>query len=169
EIGVNSKDGVGSVFWFKLPFSLLVRQQDDLKEDGGNKTKGDTFNRKRVLVAEDNPINQRIIDFQLKKLGFNVEIVMNGLEAVNSFCKNPFDLIILDIQMPVMDGYQAAKRIRELENSLTRHTPIIALTANAMKGDRELYLSAGMDDYISKPFTYEVLQRTIENLIQENK
>ena len=166
EIGAESTLGKGSLFWFMLPFKIFYTDtvQHDLIE-----TENRSFQRKQVLVAEDNPINQRIIDFQLKKMGFDVDLTGNGREAIAKYCLKQYDLIVLDIQMPIMDGYQAAKKIRELEKETAHHTPIIALTANAMKGDRELYLSAGMDDYISKPFTYEVLQKAIDKLLNGNE
>jgi CheY-like chemotaxis protein len=166
SIGVQSTEGKGSIFWFKLPFTIAEKAAE--KEIPHILSADDSFHKKRVLVAEDNPINQRIIEFQLKKMGLEVDIVPNGKEAIAKYCSTNYDLIILDIQMPVMDGYQAAKKIRELEDASALHTPIIALTANAMKGDRELYISAGMDEYISKPFTYEILLKTINALLGEN-
>jgi PAS domain S-box-containing protein len=165
RIGVKSTIGKGSLFYFILPF--LINEDVDLAEKTIPNVTDLSFHKKKVLVAEDNLINQRIIEFQLKKMGLEVDLVTNGQEAIGSYCKKEYDLIILDIQMPVMDGYQAAQKIRELEKSSALHTPIIALTANAMKGDRELYLSAGMDDYISKPFTFEVLSQTIEQVIDK--
>ena len=119
-----------------------------------------------MLVAEDNPINLRIVDFQLRKMGFSVDPVINGQEAVDKFMLNRYDLVILDIQMPVMDGYEVARKIRESELVSGSHTPVIALTANAMKGDREQYLAAGMDEYVSKPFTHESLLTAINNLLK---
>ena len=165
SIGAKSTHGKGSLFWFTLPFTIFEAKLEKEKTQPDKVT--EDYYKKLVLVAEDNPINQRIIEFQLKKMGLEVDIVSNGKEAIGKYCSKNYDLIILDIQMPVMDGYQAAKKIRELEASSATHTPIIALTANAMKGDRELYLSAGMDDYISKPFTFEVLQKSIDNLMSE--
>jgi PAS domain S-box-containing protein len=162
-IGVESLPGQGSKFWFTLPFTLSNLQKK--KDMQPPQAVASEFTRKMVLVAEDNVINQRIVSFQLKKMGFEVELVGDGQEALDKYHGKKYDLIILDIQMPVMDGYQAAKTIREEEKGTSRHTPIIALTANAMKGDREMYLDAGMDEYVSKPFTYEVLQQVINSLI----
>jgi CheY-like chemotaxis protein len=162
-IGVESVPGQGSKFWFSLPFTLSNLQKKKVMQPPQAVTS--EFTRKMVLVAEDNVINQRIVSFQLKKMGFEVDIAGDGQEALDKYHGKKYDLIILDIQMPVMDGYQAAKAIREEEKVTSRHTPIIALTANAMKGDREMYLEAGMDEYVSKPFTYEVLQQVINSLI----
>jgi CheY-like chemotaxis protein len=162
-IGVESTPGKGSMFWFSLPFTLSnLHKQRTIVAQPEETT---NFLKKFVLVAEDNAINQRIVSFHLQKMGFGVDVVSDGKEALEKYLAGKYDLIILDIQMPVMDGYQAAKAIREAEKGTFRHVPIIALTANAMKGDRELYLAAGMDEYVSKPFTYEILQQAINGLL----
>jgi len=164
EIGVQSKPGEGSVFWFTLPFQLPAPKVE--KPGIQPPTHPQPFTGLHVLVAEDNPINLRIVDFQLRKMGFSVDPVINGQEAVDKFMLNRYDLVILDIQMPVMDGYEVARKIRESELVSGSHTPVIALTANAMKGDREQYLAAGMDEYVSKPFTHESLLTAINNLLK---
>ena len=164
EIGVNSSTGKGSEFWFTILFTLPVTEPvlSNKSEGQVNTMK---YRNNSVLLAEDNLINQKIAKFQLLKMGFDVHLASNGYEAFQLYQSHDYHLIILDIQMPVMDGYQAARSIRELEKNTGRHTPVIALTANAMKGDREIYLNAGMDAYISKPFTFEVLYQTIEALL----
>ena len=106
----------------------------------------------KILVAEDNPNNQLLIKIILQKLGFDVTIVENGQLAVEKYQNEKFDLIFLDINMPVMDGLTALKLIREYEKEIQRYTPIIALTANTINGDREKYIDEGMDNYLSKPF-----------------
>ena len=164
EIGVQSKPGEGSVFWFTLPFQLPAPKVE--KPGIQPPTHPQPFTGLHVLVAEDNPINLRIVDFQLRKMGFSVDPVINGQEAVDKFMLNRYDLVILDIQMPVMDGYEVARKIRESELVSGSHTPVIALTAKAMKGDREQYLAAGMDEYVSKPFTHESLLTAINNLLK---
>ena len=128
----------------------------------------------RILYAEDNPVNQMLGKKIFERMGFNnVEIAPDGLEAVKRVKENgPYDLIFMDIQMPNMDGVEATKEIRHFE---TQHTtfetlnpvPIVALTANAMKGDREKYLEAGLDDYVPKPFKREDIQRVIEQWVRQ--
>ena len=111
----------------------------------------DTLPKKRILLAEDNKVNQKVASLMLGKIGHDIVIADNGRDAVKLFSEGRFDVILMDIQMPEMDGLQASKAIREIEKEKGGRIPIIALTANAMKGDRERFLAAGMDEYISKP------------------
>jgi len=115
----------------------------------------------RILLAEDHPINQRVAVLELEKFGCKVEVAENGKVAVDMFLKVPYDMVVMDINMPEMDGYDATKKIRSLEKG-DRHTPIIAMTANAMQGDREKCLAAGMDDYISKPVHRSHLEKALQ-------
>jgi CheY-like chemotaxis protein len=122
--------------------------------------------RARVLVAEDNVVNQRVAARMLEKLGCRVDVVANGLEALEAVSRITYHCIFMDCQMPEMDGYEATTVIRQREALTGAHTPIIAMTANAMQSDRERCLAAGMDDYISKPAQPKELGTTLEKWIQ---
>ena len=119
----------------------------------------------RVLVAEDNPVNQRLAVRLLEKRGHRVQVAVNGREAVRALDKDRFDLVLMDVQMPEMDGMEATAAIRQKEKGSGLHTPIIALTANAMKGDREKYLASGMDGYLAKPIRPLELDDLLESQI----
>ena len=119
-----------------------------------------------VLLVEDNLINQKIVLLSLKKSVKNVDVANNGKEALDKFGSVKYDIILMDIQMPVMNGIVTTRKIRNLEKSTHTHTPIIAITANALLGDKEECLAAGTDDYISKPFQIETLLEKMSNLLQ---
>ena len=114
----------------------------------------------RILVAEDNPVNQQLARAMLLRLGYQADVVGNGQEAVDVVMTVPYDLVLMDCQMPVMDGFEATRMIREREGE-TRHTHIVAVTANAMEGDRKRCLDAGMDDYLPKPFRAGDMRRIL--------
>jgi CheY-like chemotaxis protein len=160
EIGCHSEEGSGSTFWFEVPFHAAVpvepapSPRDLLSLDPAR-----TY---RVLVAEDNPVNQLVAVRLLAKLGVEVEVVANGALALEALQRDVFDLVLMDCQMPEVDGYEATARLRELRDSASSpRIPVVALTANAMSGDRERCLAAGMDDYLSKPFTVDDLGRVL--------
>lgn len=119
------------------------------------------FKDKLILLVEDNRINREFAIETLKSLGCKVEIASNGLEAIEQYQCHELDLILMDVQMPKMDGYEATKEIRKLDKSNNKHTPIVALTANAMKGDSEKCKAAGMDDYLSKPVKKDDLKNML--------
>jgi len=143
EIGVESTPGRGSTFWFHVPLAAAASSPPLPKEPGWK------FLPARVLVAEDNPVNQRLLVWHLEKLGLASAVVTTGCEALQALEAPGWDLVLMDCQMPVMDGYQAARVLRERGVRL----PIVALTANVQAGERERCLAAGMSDYLSKPCT----------------
>src|SRR2546427_5644837 len=119
--------------------------------------------RGRILLAEDNPVNQEVILAMVESLGCVVEIAADGVETLEKLSKGGYDLVLMDCQMPRMDGYEATTEIRRREDAADgRHVPIVALTANAMEGDRERCLTAGMDDYLSKPLGRDALRAVME-------
>ena len=120
-------------------------------------------NSMRILLAEDNPINQKLVVALLQKAGYSLDVVENGQQAVDAVRKNPYDLILMDVQMPVMDGLEASRLIREREKN-GRHIAIVAMTAHALKGDREMCLAAGMDEYLAKPLDPDEVFAVIERL-----
>lgn len=127
-----------------------------------NKKGAQTETDINILIAEDNPINQTFMLHVLSKLGYRATPVENGLEALQSLQKNSYDLILMDCQMPIFDGYVTTKKIREIEKHSNQHIPIIAMTAHALKGDRDKCIDAGMDDYISKPIDIKSLDAILK-------
>ena len=166
SIGVTSTPGKGSEFWFSV--NAKARDIDlpaNKDTQNANELAGmERTSELRVLVAEDNVVNQEIIAATLEDAGMQVDLVANGLEAVEAVKSFPYDLVLMDIQMPELDGAAATARIRDLPGNESR-IPIIALTANAMAGDREKYLAAGMDEYASKPIEPNVLFSAIARCI----
>ncbi|MBC7754861.1 MAG: response regulator, partial [Moraxellaceae bacterium] len=155
KIGVESQSGVGSTFWFNLDLEKGINELNKSKNiklsDFANTFSG------HVLVAEDNIINQKVIFQYLTKLGFTVDIVNNGAEAVDSFEKNLYDLILMDCNMPVLNGYEATKKINEIQSQIEkrRQIKIIALTAEGQITGKSKCLDAGMSDFINKPILIE--------------
>jgi CheY-like chemotaxis protein len=120
----------------------------------------------RILMAEDNAINQRVGKLILHRAGFDIDLVADGSEALEAHRANPYDLILMDCQMPTMDGFEASRQIRQLE---LRQPVIIAVTANALIGERERCLNAGMDDYLSKPFQAEQLVAVVKKWVASRR
>ena len=147
EIGVDSEKGRGTTFWFRL--SLPVGQSPAVEITPIAAAAPAGRGGGRILVAEDNAVNQRVIQRMLEKKGYLVEIAANGVRAVEKALQGGFDLILMDCHMPEMDGFEATAEIRRLP--MNPRIPIVALTANALAGDRERCLAAGMDDYLAKP------------------
>lgn len=160
RIHVESKEGKGTTFSFTLNFNKGTKA--DLPSEK-HKDQSFTLSGYRILLVEDNAINQLYATSILEKWKANVSIANNGQEAIEQLAMEQFDLILMDIQMPVMNGLAATQHIRTV---LKLDTPIIALTANAIKGEAERYKQAGMDTYVSKPFEEEELQQAISQLLQ---
>ena len=130
-----------------------------------------TFSGARVLLAEDNRVNRMFAEEILRQAGIECHAVENGRQALDAVQGEPLDLVLMDCQMPEMDGFDATRRIREMESSgqLAGHLPVIALTANAIKGDRERCVEAGMDDYLSKPFEPQSLFKILARFLASNE
>jgi CheY-like chemotaxis protein len=120
----------------------------------------------RVLLAEDNAINQKVAARLVEKQGHSVVLASDGAEALAAFERQPFDVVLMDVQMPVMNGYAATQAIRQRERATGTHIPIVALTAHAMKGDREICLNSGMDSYLSKPIQVQELAAVLNGVAQ---
>lgn len=160
KLNVISQPGSGSAFAFVLPF-----ERSSQKPNNANmalEINYKSLGRKKVLVAEDVELNQYLAKHIMESWGFEVNIANNGSEAVRMVEEGEYDLVLMDIQMPEMDGMEATRRIRQMGNKVKAATPIIALTANALKGDSEKYMAAGMNDYLSKPFDEPKLFLVIE-------
>lgn len=146
---------------------VTIEQGEEVKKEKRKSQPTIQLDNANVLLVEDNLINQKIVILSLKKLVKNIEVASNGKEALDKFGTSKFDIILMDIQMPIMNGIVTTKKIREIEASTNSHTPIIAITANALLGDKEECIEAGMDDYISKPFQIEILIQKMKTLVEE--
>jgi len=164
EINVDSEPGKGSDFWFSA--MLKKSSSDSIKNKPSNEIINLTADsiKLKILLAEDNIVNQKVASIHLQTLGHEVEIAKNGKIAVEMFENKNYDIIFMDVQMPEMDGFEATQAIRNIEKNSGKaeKIPIIAMTANAMQGDKEKCLEAGMDDYISKPFTATSLLKILQ-------
>ncbi|WP_291321253.1 response regulator [Desulfonatronospira sp.] len=203
DIGVNSRVGQGSTFWFTARLEVIDQEgtlfEDQLPQDHSRQqaSRQEPARNARILLVEDNSINQEVARTVLNKLGYkDIHIASNGLEALDALASSPFDLVLMDCQMPEMDGFQASMAVREAEKNRYKdgsrpfpgktgaysfdyagslelhpdhpeHIPIIAMTAFALKEDPERCREAGMDDYLSKPVEPELLGRTLETWLQD--
>jgi CheY-like chemotaxis protein len=175
KIWVESELGQGSRFYFIAVFEVpeLTHQSAHQPTPTATNVAADTVAKPtaresalRILMAEDNLVNQRLAMRLLQKQGHNVTVANNGREAIRVLEQSnwEFDCILMDIQMPEMDGLEATKAIRKIESSGNAHLPIIALTAHALERDKELCLSAGMDRHLTKPIQMEVLLSVLEEV-----
>jgi PAS domain S-box-containing protein len=178
EIGVESEEGRGSTFWFVVSLKTAADQEKDKTgESSGTDTgTGPCFagRQLRLLLVEDNSVNQMVATSVLKIMGLACNVAEDGEKALEALQREPYDLVLMDVQMPVMDGFEATRRIRALEQSegeeaaeTKKRIPIIAMTANAMRGDREACLEAGMDDYVAKPIAPKQLRQVLQRWLPE--
>jgi len=184
EIGLLSTPGEGSTFWFTIRcvIGAPAEEADDADDadsrqeglDGTGATAGQHIPQAedadglQILVAEDNRVNQMLVKEILRAAGHTAELVENGVEAIEAVQRGSYDLVLMDVQMPELDGISATKQIRALPGPMGQ-VPIIAVTAHAMVGDRETYIAAGMDEYVSKPVDRKVLFQTIERTLESRR
>jgi len=190
EIGVESEEGRGSTFWFTAVFHRQKEASVDstdgdlenMKITAGHLQAGGGLRRIRILLVEDYPANQQVASRHLYSAGYHIDLAEDGQQAVDACKQKKYDLILMDIQMPVMDGYQATQLIREMESqvheragesgktgNLSGRTPIIAMTAHAIAGYRDRCLAAGMDDYITKPIRRKEFLSLIEKWLMPDQ
>lgn len=172
EMFVKTGNNLGSEIIIQLPFKIVASEEvkpagtqihQELKDDEPKSTE-----KVNVLVAEDNMVNQRLVKELLVRKNYDVTMVENGLKIFDVLENKKFDVILMDIQMPIMDGLEATSIIREIEKGTGKHIPIIGITAYAVKADKEKCISAGMDDYMSKPFVKEEFYNMIEKYISRH-
>jgi signal transduction histidine kinase/ActR/RegA family two-component response regulator len=175
SIGASSLQGRGSTFWIEIPLKLADKKIEDSVGSESQElpliaqapTKSDLINK--ILVVEDNVINQKIAVRFCEKLGFRADAVSSGIEAIVAIESAAYFLILMDCQMPDMDGYETTRRIRGSSDLRLKLTPIVALTANAMQGDKERCLEVGMNDYLSKPINIYELNAMLEKYLNRAK
>ncbi len=182
ELTVKSTPGMGATFTLLLPFDTVTEtlQKDDAipkdvavskgeENPTGNRAKQNTTASLYILVAEDNTVNQKLMASVLSRVGHRVSLANNGAQALERFKEEKFDVVLMDVQMPVVDGLEAARQIREFEANSESHsrTPIIAITAHAFAGDKEQCLAAGMDAYISKPLDFDEFYETLHGVVAQ--
>ncbi|MFH0896160.1 MAG: response regulator, partial [Bacteroidota bacterium] len=164
SIRVESEENVGTQFTVRIPVLLethIANQTDKFNQMQFRNISPENI---YILIAEDDPINQILIRRNMEKYKIRYDLVHNGLQAVELYEKNNYNLILMDIQMPEMDGYAATQIIKQSEKYKLNPAPVIAMTAFAMKGDREQFIEKGMDEYISKPINFEKLIQLMEKI-----
>jgi CheY-like chemotaxis protein len=184
-VGVESIPGMGSTFWFTIATAATadgafrdfssseataVVKENMVVMSAPTTAPPFAKRRPRILLAEDNLVNQKVATRVLEKEGFQVDVAVDGRHAVDAWRRGTYDLILMDCQMPHLDGYEATREIRreERENSMVNRIPIIALTAHAMKGAAEDCRRAGMDDYLTKPLDREQLRRCLKEHLKSD-
>ncbi|MGE0560450.1 MAG: PAS domain S-box protein [Flavobacteriales bacterium] len=166
SIIVKSKEGKGAIFTVEIPFGISTTDDEIIQTITFDEYEKELF-KTTVLLVEDNTLNQMVATKFLESMGIKITVVNNGLEGVNELARSDYDMVLMDIQMPHMDGYTAAKFIRTKMKGKKKHIPILAMTAHAISGEKEKCIAAGMDDYISKPLKREHLKAKIINLLKQ--
>ena len=164
-IWLESQEGEGSMFYFTVCLGLAQERDIAPAQASAAPVEGEKGRPLHLLLAEDNIVNQKVAVGLLKRQGHTIEVANNGLEALAALESGDFDLVLMDVQMPEMDGWEATQKIRADEAQSGGHMPIIGLTAHAMKGDRERCLEAGMDGYVPKPINKDELVQTIDSVL----
>jgi two-component system, chemotaxis family, sensor kinase Cph1 len=165
EIAVDSTLGEGSTFWFSAILERAALSTPSLPVAEALDVLQSASSSAQILVVEDTPLNQKVVLHLLRNLGYKAEAVNNGKEALDRLSERTYDLVLMDCQMPVLDGYEATRQLRQIEGK-QRHTLVIGVTAYAMMGDRQKCLQAGMDDYLSKPIKLKELNELLEKWLQ---
>ena len=162
KIGAKNNNGNGTIFFFTIKLGIGENKKIlEIEKENTNLKRHVKKDRLDILLVEDNDINIKVANYLLGSLGLDCDIAKNGVEAIEYLKEKEYDIVFMDCQMPIMDGYDATRNIRKMEKS-GKHTTIVAMTANAMEGDREKCLEAGMDDYMSKPLDIEMIKGIIE-------
>jgi CheY-like chemotaxis protein len=167
QIGVDSRPGQGSTFWVSIPMGRALAPRAD--EVAAQPHAADAWDGRRVLLVEDNPTNLIVAQTHLERMGLRVQTAEDGVQALDALRNGTYDIVLMDCQMPNMDGYEAVRRWREFEMSrrgLGRRLPIVALTANAMAEDRQRSLAAGYDDHLGKPFSGAELRQMLDHWLE---
>jgi signal transduction histidine kinase len=162
EVELSSEAGVGTTITVRLEVGRAdgFKSEEDRKSPEGTLQTG----RLKILLAEDNPVNRLYVLKIVENMGHDVHVAEDGRQALEALAENDYDLVLMDVQMPEMDGIEATRAIRSGHEGVDRNIPIIALTAHAMSGDREKFISAGMDDYLAKPLNSDDLSEKLSNL-----
>jgi signal transduction histidine kinase/CheY-like chemotaxis protein/sensor domain CHASE-containing protein len=169
SIGVHSEEGIGSTFWLELELLHGKTPIQSKRKNPSPLSFASSIAGARILVADDNVINQKIVLKYLERMGCHGNAVANGKEVLEALRSFPYDVVLMDCQMPEMDGYECTRTIRASATEPFKTIPVIALTANSLSGDMDLCLNAGMDDYISKPFKFEAFTAVLEKWVSAQK
>lgn len=162
EVGVDSEAGKGSTFWFTVKLKKKTENADEVDKKPGITSNGTASQKEiNILVAEDNAINKVVTRRMLEDEGYILHFVENGIDVLEAVKKIEFDLILMDLHMPGMDGFEATEEIREYEKKTGMHTPIIALTASSLSNDKDKCMQSGMDDFLIKPIQKEKLMKVL--------